>query len=80
MRKSNFVEPDDDPVQATAQVDAARKYASIFMNADIKGYSQWFAGKLNNVADALTRDWHLGDNELTFTLRSHFPEQMPENF
>ena len=50
------------------------------MNADIKGYSQWFAGKSNNVADALTRDWHLGNDELTFTLRSHFPEQMPENF
>ncbi len=80
MRKSNFVKPDNDPVQATARVNAARKYASIFMNADIKGYSQWFAGKSNNVADALTRDWHLGDNKLTFTLRSHFPEQMPENF
>jgi hypothetical protein len=48
------------------------------MNADIKGYSQWFARKSNNVADALMRDWHLGDNKLTFTLLSHFPEQMPE--
>jgi hypothetical protein len=80
MRKSNFVEPNEHPVQAKTRVDAARKYASIFMDADIKGYSQWFEGKRNNVADALSRDWHLGDDELTSLLRFHFPEQMPENF
>ena len=43
MRKSNFVEPNEHPVQAKTRVDAVRKYASIFMDADIKGYSQWFA-------------------------------------
>jgi hypothetical protein len=80
MEKSNFVEPNNNPIQATARVDVARKYASIFMNANVKGYSQWFAGKLNNVADALSRDWHRNKKELTFILRSHFPEQMPENF
>ena len=58
MPKSNFVEPDDDPIQATARVDAARKYESIFMQAGVKGYSQWYAGKSNNVVDALSRDWH----------------------
>ena len=80
MRKSNFVEPNEHPVQAKTRVDAARKYASIFMDANIKGYSQWFEGKRNNVTDALSRDWHLGDDELTSLLRFHFPEQMPENF
>ncbi len=80
MRKSNFVEPNEHPVQAKTRVNAARKYASIFMDADIKGYSQWFEGKRNNVAYALSRDWHLGDDELTSLLRSHFPEQMPESF
>jgi hypothetical protein len=80
MRKSNFLEKGEAPIQATARVDAARKYASIFMDANVKGYSQWFPGKSNNVADALTRDWHLGDDELTSLLHSHFPEQMPENF
>ena len=49
MRKSNFLEPDNNPIQVTTQVDAARKYA-------VKGYSQWFAGKSNNVTDALSRD------------------------
>jgi len=29
---------------------------------------------------ALSRNWHLGNNELTSLLRSHFPEQMPESF
>ena len=45
MQKSNFVEPDDDPIQATTRVNAARKYALIFLQAGVKGYSQWFAGK-----------------------------------
>jgi hypothetical protein len=31
MQKSNFVEPDNDPVQVMTRVDAARKYTSIFM-------------------------------------------------
>jgi hypothetical protein len=46
----------------------------------VKGYSQWFAGKSNNIADVLSRDWHCNKKELTFILRSHFPKQMPENF
>jgi hypothetical protein len=80
MKKSNFVKPNNDPIQATAHVHAARKYASIFMNADIKGYSQWFARKSNNVADTLSRDWHRSNKELTFILQRHFPEQMPASF
>jgi len=44
MRKSNFVEPNEHPVQAKTRVVAARKYASIFMDADIKGYSQRCGG------------------------------------
>jgi len=50
------------------------------MDADIKGYSQWFAGKSNNVADALSWDWHQDDAELTSILRFYFPQQMPQNF
>ena len=51
-----------------------------FIQAGIAGYSQWFAGKSNNVAGALSREWHCNKEELTFILCSHFPEQMPENF
>ncbi len=80
MQKSNFVKRGEDPIQERARVDAARKYASNFMDAHVKGYSQWFPGKSNNVADALSRDWHLRDDELTSLLHSHVPKQMPENF
>ena len=37
-------------------------------------------GESNNVSDTLSRDWHCNEEELTFILRSHFPEQMPESF
>ena len=80
MKKSNLIKPNNDPIQATAHVDAARKYASIFMNADVKGYSQWFSGKSNNVAETLSRDWHHSNKELTFFLRRHFPEHMPASY
>jgi hypothetical protein len=80
MRKSNFSKPDDNPVQAQTCVNAARKYAKIFLNADVKGYSQWFEGKRNNVADTLSREWHRTNNKLTSILRSLFPNQMPGHF
>jgi hypothetical protein len=74
MQKSNFNKVGDDPIQATVCADAARHHARLFMDANIKGYSQWFAGKLNNVADALSRDWHQGDAELTSILCLHSPQ------
>jgi hypothetical protein len=80
MKKSNFVKPNNNPIQVTARVNAARNYASIFMNADVKGYSQCFARKSNNVVDALSRDWHRSDEELTFILQCHFPKHMPASF
>jgi hypothetical protein len=40
MRKSNFSKPSTVPIQARMRVDAARKYAKIFMSADVKGYSR----------------------------------------
>ena len=80
MRKSNFSEASIDPIQARVRADAARKYAEVFMNADVKGYSQWFKGKQNNVADALSREWHRSNDELTFILHSLFPNQMPVHF
>jgi hypothetical protein len=80
MRKLNFSKPDDNPVQAQTRVNAARKYAEIFLNADVKGYSQWFEGKRNNLADALSREWHRTKDKLTSILRSLFPNQMPGHF
>ncbi len=52
----------------------------LFMGADVKGYSQWLAGKSNHIVDALSQDWHHSNNDFTFILCSRFPEQMPEHF
>ncbi len=80
MKKSNFVKSNNNPIQAMTCINAARHYAKLFMDTDVKGYSQWFVRKSNNIADALLLDWHRRDNKLTFILRSHFPKQMPEHF
>ncbi len=80
MQKSNFDESGEEPIQASVYTDAARHHAKLFMDANIKGYSQWFTGKLNNVSDALSRDWHHDNNELTSILCLHFPKQMPTYF
>jgi hypothetical protein len=40
MKKSNLVEPNNNAIQAMAYINVARKDASIFMNAGVKGYSQ----------------------------------------
>ena len=50
------------------------------MNNRVKRYSQWFRGKDNVVADALSRDFHLNDKQLTNLLLLAVPTQMPSNF
>jgi hypothetical protein len=50
------------------------------MDAYVKGYSQWFPGKKNSVADALSQEWHRGNAALTNILCSLFPEQIPASF
>jgi hypothetical protein len=80
MRKTNFTKQEDDNIQAKARVDAAQHHAHLFIDGDVKGYSQWFPGKKNNDADAHSQDWHHSEHELTKILRSHFPKQMPAHF
>ena len=50
------------------------------MEAGVKNYSQWFAGKFNDVSDALSRDDNRSDDELTSILRSFVPLQVPSHF
>jgi hypothetical protein len=54
MHKSNFNKVGKDPFQATVHADASRHHARLFMDAEIKGCSQWFARKFNNITDALS--------------------------
>ncbi len=80
MKKSYFSKAGNDPIQASTCINAAGKYAQVFLDAEVKGYSQWFAGKRNNVADALSREWQRTNKNLTSILRSLFPSQMSNLF
>ena len=79
-RKTNFKEDREDPIQATVRIQVAREHATRLMEHGIKDYSQWFPGKENDVADALSRDDDRDDEELTQILHSHVPSQMPRHF
>jgi hypothetical protein len=50
------------------------------MTHKIQEYSQWFLGRINNVADALSRDKDRLDQELTQILFTHVPLQVPNSF
>jgi hypothetical protein len=80
LRKTNFKEDTVDPIEASTRIMIARHHAALFIESDIKEYSQWFEGKMNQVADALSREFELSDDDLTNTLRSLFPSQLPEHF
>ncbi len=80
MNKSNFNKYSNNPIQVTTRIDASRHYAQLFMDADVKGYSQWFTGKQNNIVDALSQDWHRNDGELASIPCFHSPKQMPKYF
>ena len=44
-----------------------------------KDYSQWFPGKENNLADSLSRDFHLNETQLLTLYFNYIPSQMPTN-
>ena len=67
-------------VQASVRIHVAREHARRYMNLGIRDYSQWFPGKENNVADALSREMDLSDVDLTNLLRLSVPSQVPERF
>ena len=79
-RKTNFPEDGEDPIQATIRIEVARSHAMRLMKHGIKDYSQWFPGKENDVADALSRDDDRSDEELTHILRTFVPSQVPKHF
>jgi hypothetical protein len=54
-------------IEASVRIDIARHHALLFIDKGIKEYSQWFEGKSNQVADALSREFERPDeNSLTF--------------
>ena len=81
--KTNFREftgVDPDPIKASVRIETAHHHATLFLNAGIKEYSQWFPGRENNVADALSLDFLLSNDNLILTLRSTCPSQLPQQF
>jgi hypothetical protein len=80
LKRTNFSEEAIDPIKATIRLKIARKHASLFIHHNIKEYPQWFPGKKNNVADALSQDFDLSDAELTKALCLHCTSQLPPHF
>jgi hypothetical protein len=80
MRRSNFRASNKDQIQTDVRINAAQKFAMDFTEHGIKSYSQWFSGKENIIADALSRDEDRTDNELTSILYCFVPHQMPNLF
>ena len=80
LKKSNFTELGEYPIQASVQIKAARKFATLMMEFGIKLYSQWFRGTVNEVADALSRDKDQSDKELTHVIKTFCPSQVPSHF
>jgi hypothetical protein len=65
LRKTDFKEGSDDEsnnIEARVRNKAARKHASLYIDAGVMEYSQWFEGKANNVADSLSRDFHINED------------------
>lgn len=78
IRKTNFKEDILDPIEAKTRIEIARHHASlfIFIEKDIKEYSQWFEGEKNPVADALSREFKRPNQHFTLT----FPISAPQHF
>ena len=59
LRESNY-----DPVDAPIHNNIARFHASNMMEQNACNYSQHLPGVLNVVADSLSRDFHLSDDQI----------------
>jgi len=73
LRKSNFTDAEDSSIHLVT----ARQLATIIIDSNACLYSQWFPGGENLIADSLSRDFHLNDDELTSFLTSRLPHQAP---
>ena len=58
----------------------ARKLATILLDSNSTITSQHTPGRTNIVADSLSRDFHLPNNQLTLILKSLYPQQANRNF
>eukprot|EP00957_Ditylum_brightwellii_P179034 13637589-Ditylum_brightwellii.AAC.1 len=75
LKKSNFTELTDDPIQATMKLEVCKSQLMCIMKNGIKDYSQWCPGKDNDVSDALSQDDNWEDEEITHILKTFVPSQ-----
>ena len=75
LHKSSFTEE-----HHRFHAKVAEKLSILINNAKATVYAQHFKGEWNVVADSLSRDFHLSDEELTSRLTSLYPEQVPKDF
>jgi hypothetical protein len=73
LKKSNFA----DKLDQSVQLATARKIADIILDTESCLYSQWFPGSQNNIADSLSRAFHIESSQLCGLLLSQFLEQAP---
>jgi len=72
LHKSNF-----DPHQSPAHAEAARSHARNIMKHNASDYSQHLPGLANVIADVLSRDFHLSNEQLISMLHSTSPPLLP---
>ena len=81
LKKSNFQENESESKEMTAaKLSIARCHALRLLENNIRDYSQWFPGVENEVADSLSRDFHISDANLTNLIFSSARSQTPSQF
>ncbi len=83
LHKTNFREfigENVDPIQSRVRINIARHHATLFLEAGIKEYSQWFPRQENNVANTLSHDFDCSDDKLTKILCKSCPSELPQHF
>ena len=75
-RKSNFA-PDG---EHEAHYHLSRLVARTTLQLNGCQFSQWLAGRKNLVADLISREQNLSDEQLTILIKTKFPLQVPDSF
>jgi hypothetical protein len=73
--KSNF----ESELRPT-HLKVSRRFAVFLLEARVQLDNEWLAGCLNQIADSLSRDYHLPTDTHIALLRAHFPAQIPDGF
>ena len=62
-----------------AKLKISREHALRMLNNNCRDYSQWFPGDDNDLADSLSRDFHIPDDKLISLYFNYIPQQTPPN-